>query len=110
MPATIAAHPDEQARKTNNGYLLEVEQVSKSFKGLLAVDRYSLQLRQGEILGIIGPNGAGKTTVFNLLTGYLRPTLEGSASPGKTSRIGRPRRLPPLGIGRTFKTSASSQA
>jgi branched-chain amino acid transport system ATP-binding protein len=103
MPATLAAHPDEQARETNNGYLLEVEHVCKSFRGLLAVDRYSLQLRQGEILGIIGPNGAGKTTVFNMLTGYLRPTLGKIRFSGQDITHQRPEKIAALGIGRTFQ-------
>jgi branched-chain amino acid transport system ATP-binding protein len=95
MPATCT--------DSGNDYLLEVENVTKAFKGLLAVDGYSLRLRPGEILGIIGPNGAGKTTVFNLLTGYLRP------SQGKIHFLGQdvthnpPNRIAALGIGRTFQ-------
>jgi len=54
--------------------LLEVSGLSKTFRGLRAVDGYSVRLQSGEILGIIGPNGAGKSTLFNLLTGHLRPT------------------------------------
>ena len=44
--------------------MLEVRELSKSFGGLLAVDRASLDVRQGEIVGLIGPNGAGKTALF----------------------------------------------
>ncbi len=53
--------------------ILAVEELTRSFGGLRAVDRCSLQVRQGTITGLIGPNGAGKTTLFNLLTGFLRP-------------------------------------
>jgi branched-chain amino acid transport system ATP-binding protein len=88
---------------SGNGYLLEVEMVSKAFKGLLAVDGYSLQLRPGEILGIIGPNGAGKTTVFNLLTGYLRPTQGRIRFSGQDITHNPPHRIAALGIGRTFQ-------
>ena len=56
----------------NDTQILEVENLTKAFKGLTAVNNYHLNLRRGEILAIIGPNGAGKTTVFNLLTGYHR--------------------------------------
>ena len=45
--------------------------LTQSFRGLLAVDRYALELSSGEILGIISLNGGGKTTVFNLITGYI---------------------------------------
>ncbi|HVE75387.1 MAG TPA: MFS transporter [Actinomycetota bacterium] len=50
--------------------ILQVQGISKSFGGIKAVDDVSLDLREGEILGIIGPNGAGKTTVFDLICGY----------------------------------------
>jgi branched-chain amino acid transport system ATP-binding protein len=88
---------------TGNGYLLEVEHITKAFKGLLAVDGYSLQLRPGEILGIIGPNGAGKTTVFNLLTGYLRPTVGTIRFSGLDITHHPPEKIAALGIGRTFQ-------
>jgi len=53
--------------------LLEVSRVSKRFGGLQAVDRLSLTVNEGEILGLIGPNGAGKSTVFNLINGVYPP-------------------------------------
>jgi branched-chain amino acid transport system ATP-binding protein len=53
--------------------LLEVENLSKSFGGLMAVNQVGFVLNQGEIVGLIGPNGSGKTTLFNLITGILRP-------------------------------------
>ncbi len=54
--------------------LLDVQQLSMRFGGLLAVDGVSFQAKQGDITAIIGPNGAGKTTVFNCLTGFYKPT------------------------------------
>jgi branched-chain amino acid transport system ATP-binding protein len=54
--------------------LLVTENLGKDFGGLKAVDSLSLQVAEGEVLGIIGPNGAGKTTAFNLLSGITRPT------------------------------------
>src|SRR3977135_3946821 len=51
--------------------LLRVDAVSKNFGGLKAVDRVSLELGEGEILGIIGPNGAGKTTLFSIIAGSI---------------------------------------
>ena len=58
----------------NNNYILETQNLTREFRGFTAVDRVSLQIRQGDIHALIGPNGAGKTTVFNLLTCYLAPT------------------------------------
>jgi len=54
--------------------MLRVENVSKSFGGLLALNECSLSLERNQIIGLIGPNGSGKTTLFNLITGVLRPT------------------------------------
>jgi len=54
--------------------ILTVNKLSKSFGGLMAVSNVSMELEQGELVGLIGPNGAGKTTVFNLLTGIYPPT------------------------------------
>ena len=84
-------------------YILEVENLSKTFKGLMAVSNYHLKLRQGEILAIIGPNGAGKTTVFNLLTGYIRPTHGTIRLLGNDITNMPPDKISMLGIGRTFQ-------
>ena len=53
--------------------LLSVDNVSKRFRGLLAVDRASFEVSPGEIFAVIGPNGAGKTTLFNMIAGALAP-------------------------------------
>ena len=53
--------------------LLEIEQLTKNFGGLRAVDGVSLSITAGEVVSVIGPNGAGKSTLFNLITGYLEP-------------------------------------
>lgn len=53
--------------------LIAVENLTKNFGGLRAVDGVTLQVKEGELVSIIGPNGAGKSTLFNLITGYIRP-------------------------------------
>ena len=54
--------------------LLEVENLTVRFSGVLAVDDFSLEAPLGQITGLIGPNGAGKTTTFNGCSGLLKPT------------------------------------
>jgi branched-chain amino acid transport system ATP-binding protein len=84
-------------------FLVEIDGLTKSFKGLQAVDGYRLRLGAGEILGIIGPNGAGKSTVFNLLTGHLRATSGKIRFRGLDITRLPPERIARLGIGRTFQ-------
>ncbi len=83
--------------------LLQVEQVSRRFGGVLATDAVDLEVRAGELLGIIGPNGAGKTTLFNMITGFTRPSVGRILFRGR--RIDRlaPHRIAHLGIARTFQ-------
>ena len=54
--------------------ILETRQLTKEFKGFVAVDKVNLKVKRGSIHALIGPNGAGKTTCFNLLTKFLTPT------------------------------------
>jgi branched-chain amino acid transport system ATP-binding protein len=83
--------------------LLAVEQVSKRFRGLTAVDGVSFEVSEGEIFAVIGPNGAGKTTLFNLIAGVLAPD-HGTIS-FADERIDRltPDAICRRGIGRTFQ-------
>ena len=64
--------------------LLEIEQLTKRFGGVLALDAVSVHVDEGETVGLIGPNGAGKTTLFNCITGVLRPD-QGTVRFGRTS-------------------------
>ena len=83
--------------------LLEINGLSKTFKGLHAVEGYRLRLAPGEILGIIGPNGAGKSTVFNLLTGHILPTSGTIRFKGRDITRLSPDRIAAFGIARTFQ-------
>jgi ABC-type branched-subunit amino acid transport system ATPase component/ABC-type branched-subunit amino acid transport system permease subunit len=83
--------------------VLDVRNVSKSFGGLKAVQGVSLQVREGEIVGIIGPNGAGKTTLFNLLNGFVVPDAGQVIFGGRDITGRRPSEACLAGIGRTFQ-------
>ena len=54
--------------------ILEVKEVTKTFGGILALNRVSFHVNEGEILGIIGPNGSGKTTLINCITAFIKMT------------------------------------
>ena len=69
--------PSPFGMNTMTDTILSTENASKHFDGLVAVNRITYELQEGESAGIIGPNGAGKSTFFNLLTGFFRPD-EGS--------------------------------
>ena len=84
-------------------FLLEVKNLTKRFGGLVAVESLSFAVNAGETVSIIGPNGAGKTTVFNLITGFYRPT-GGEIRFDSWDLIGsRPHKIALAGIGRTFQ-------
>ena len=83
--------------------LLELREVTKRFGGLVAVDRLSLHVDEGESLGLIGPNGAGKTTAFGLLMGEQRPDSGGVFLRGEdVTRMPTHRRVA-RGIARTWQ-------
>jgi branched-chain amino acid transport system ATP-binding protein len=88
---------------TQNGELLTIKNLTVDFGGVRAVNKVSMSIHSGELVGLIGPNGAGKTTVFNLITNAIRPTngeiqLEGKSILGKS-----PDKICRLGISRTFQ-------
>jgi branched-chain amino acid transport system ATP-binding protein len=83
--------------------LLEIRGLTKYFGGLAAVHRLDISVHEGEIVGLMGPNGAGKTTVFNLITGFLRPSSGQVIFEGKEIGGESPHLIAKLGIGRTFQ-------
>ena len=84
-------------------HLLEISNVSKSFRGLKAISKMSLHIDQGEILGLIGPNGAGKTTLFNLVTGFFKPDSGQIKFSGQNLVGLKAHQICKLGITRTFQ-------
>jgi len=83
--------------------MLVVENLSKSFGALMAVQDVTFAVQEGQIMSMIGPNGAGKTTIFNVITGAYPPT-SGQVSFCGTNIIGWPDyKITALGIARTFQ-------
>lgn len=86
--------------------ILVANDLNLYFGGLHATNNVSIQLHEGEILGVIGPNGAGKTTVFNQLSGFLRPasgTIKVRKANGQWVEPTNPVQFAHAGIGRTFQ-------
>ncbi len=83
--------------------LLQVERVSKRFRGILAVDGVSFQVDEASIFAVIGPNGAGKTTLFNTIAGLYRPDAGTISFRGERIAGLAPDAICARGIGRTFQ-------
>jgi branched-chain amino acid transport system ATP-binding protein len=83
--------------------LLSVEQISRRFGGIVALDAVSLALEQGQISGLIGPNGAGKTTLFNVITRLYKANDGRVLFDGRDLLRVRAHRVAKLGITRTFQ-------
>jgi len=83
--------------------LLEVENISKNFGGLSAVNNISFYVNEGEVVSIIGPNGAGKTTIFNLLTGVYKSENGRIKYSGQEIQNKSPHDIVKAGIARTFQ-------
>ena len=83
--------------------VLELDNVSKWFGGIMALDNVSIRFPENRITGLVGPNGAGKTTIFNLVTGLHPPTGGRVLFDGQEITGLAPHRVARLGIGRTFQ-------
>jgi branched-chain amino acid transport system ATP-binding protein len=85
--------------------VLEVENLTVRFGGLVAVDNLSFKVRGGSVFTMMGPNGAGKTTAFNAIGGFVRAT-SGAVRFGDRPLVGmRPEQIAALGIRRTFQNN-----
>ena len=83
--------------------ILQIQNVSKNFGGLQAVSHVTIDLPEGQILGLIGPNGAGKTTLFNIINGIYTPSEGRVLFLGKDVTGSKPYRLAKMGMARTHQ-------
>ncbi|MGZ5892647.1 MAG: branched-chain amino acid ABC transporter ATP-binding protein/permease, partial [Caldimonas sp.] len=103
VPTTTPSAPAATVAARSSEVLLEVRELSKAFKGVQALDRVSLQVHRGEILGLLGPNGSGKSTFINVVSGHY------AASGGQVLFEGRQltglpaHRVAHAGIARTYQ-------
>jgi len=83
--------------------ILNIQNCTKRFGGLVAVRNLTMALTQGDLYGLIGPNGAGKTTVFNLITGVYSPDEGSIELDGKAIHRRKPSTIAKMGMSRTFQ-------
>ena len=88
---------------TSTTPLLQINEVTKSFGGILALNEVSFDLNEGEILGVIGPNGSGKTTLVNCITGFIELSAGEVLYHGKKISGKPPHKIADMGITRTFQ-------
>jgi len=99
--------PSPDLRTAFGAPLLELENVSRSFGGLKAVDDITLNIPEGMIYGVIGPNGAGKTTLFNVVNGFLAANQGSIRFAGAEIGGLKPHQVCARGLGRTFQVVRS---
>jgi branched-chain amino acid transport system ATP-binding protein len=88
------------------GLQLQLHDVSKSFGGVQAVTRVSIDVQRGEMLSVIGPNGAGKTTLLNMVSGFYHPDTGKILLDGADVTHAAPSKIAELGVARTFQNIA----
>ncbi len=87
-------------------YAVETRALQKDFAGFRAVNGVDLQLEAGRVHALVGPNGAGKTSLFNMLTGFLRPTSGQVLIFGDDVTGRRPDQIAKLGVARSFQITS----
>jgi len=83
--------------------ILDIQNVTKRFGGLVALNNVSFKVDEGEIRGLIGPNGAGKSTMFKNIAGFYHPTEGNIAFQGQDISRYKPNAIAKMGIVRTFQ-------
>jgi branched-chain amino acid transport system ATP-binding protein len=101
--ARLGALTDKGSPQRAGPALIDIDQVSKRFGGIVAVDACSFRIETGTITGLIGPNGAGKTTLFNIVAGFMRPSGGRVRFADRNVTGWPPHRLFRLGLMRTFQ-------
>jgi branched-chain amino acid transport system ATP-binding protein len=86
--------------------LLQIQDVSKAFGGVQAVNRVSLDVHQGDLMSVIGPNGAGKTSLLNMISGFYHPDSGRIVLEGADVTQTPPSRIAERGVARTFQNIA----
>ena len=104
-PAGVRVREREQPDRAPARVVLAAEGISKRFAGVMALDDVSLELHEGEILGMIGPNGAGKTTLFDVASGFLVPDHGRVLLGGRDLAGLRPQERARLGLARSFQNA-----
>ena len=99
----VSASAGREIAQSENDILLETNQVTLQFGGLMAVNHVDLTVREGHITSLIGPNGAGKTTLFNVITGIYHPNSGKVNFTGEDITNLKPHQIIPKGIARTFQ-------
>jgi branched-chain amino acid transport system ATP-binding protein len=86
--------------------LLQIQEVSKAFGGVQAVNRVSLDVNRGDLISVIGPNGAGKTSLLNMISGFYHPDSGRILLDGVDVTQAAPSRIAERGVARTFQNIA----
>jgi len=89
--------------QNDHNVVLEIQNITKNFGGLTAVQDFSFSLKTGEVIGLIGPNGAGKTTTFNMITGFIPQSSGLIVANGHEYKRAHPWVLCKAGVARTFQ-------
>lgn len=87
----------------NGDIIISVDDLSKSFGGVKAINHCSLEVERNSICALIGPNGSGKTTLFNLISGILKADSGAVLFNGRRIVNNKPYRISRMGLGRTFQ-------
>jgi branched-chain amino acid transport system ATP-binding protein len=106
QPLRAPASPAQSGTQSPSEAILEIQEVSKSFGGVQAVQKVSFDVPRGQIMSVIGPNGAGKTTVLNMISGFYHPDTGRILLDGRDITHLAPSEIAKLRIARTFQNIA----